>query len=262
MTLKFDKSKLVKNMATGNILAPFLDKVLCEFDEPWEFKYETKTPDDAWHPSGDCLLTPLTLYEHGLNHRERVTGSILKSFMVGHFWHQFIQHVVVHKLGFADPEAIERQGMRIWGDKDITDSVEVNLSTEDQELWNGKVSEPLPYHWATGQGDIAPLVTPKWTGIVDIKTMSSHQFKQNGLPDWAKDKYLCQIQIYMDLFDQERGMILAVNKDAPHDFKEFSYERDQELIDAIYAKWEFVSECLDRGEPPTDKESEEYELPL
>ena len=31
-----------------------------------------------------------------------------KSWMVGHFWHQWIQYVVVHKLEFCEASAIER----------------------------------------------------------------------------------------------------------------------------------------------------------
>ena len=58
----FDKSKLVKNLATGNVLAPFLEKELCKFDEEWEFKYEPKRGDTAWHPSGDCTPSVTDLY--------------------------------------------------------------------------------------------------------------------------------------------------------------------------------------------------------
>lgn len=236
------------NLATGDILAPFLDKALCEFDEPWEFSYEPKGSDDAWHPSGDCTPDVLHLFEKATRQHEKESrsGSLLKSFMVGHFWHQWIQHVVVEKLEMADPDDIERTGLSHWGP----------WLTEDP--W----PTAQPYHWVTGKGDIAPLVAPKWTGVVDIKTMSSHQFKTGQIPSWAKDKYKCQINIYMDLFDQEHGMILAVNKDAPHDFKEFTYERDDELIEAIYRKWKYVSHLVDNNQKPTEEDEDEYRLPL
>lgn len=42
-------------------------------------------------------------------------------------------------------------------------------------------------------------------------------------------------------------------------FKEVLYERNQPLIDAVYTKWEYVSECIESGETPTN----EYDhLPL
>lgn len=255
MTMKFDKSKLVKNLAQGNILAPFLDRALESFDEPWTFDYTEKEKDDAWHPSGDCTPSVTWLYEKaaGLSEPEKITGSLRKSFMVGHYWHQMIQHVILHKLEFCEPEAIERRGSRRW---DIPGRF---LRGDEQRDMNVKRQ---PYHWATGQGDIAPLITPRWRGVVDIKTMSSHQFKQGKLPDWAISKYTAQLNIYMDFFDEERGMILAVNKDAPHDFKEFMFARDQNLIDAIYSKWKFVSGCLDNDVVPTSEDDERFQLPI
>jgi hypothetical protein len=55
-------------------------------------------------------------------------------------------------------------------------------------------------------------------------------------------------------------MLLAVNKDTPHDFKEFVYARNQPLIDIIYEKLEFVSACLDAGEAPTKADNDMFDL--
>jgi len=64
----------------------------------------------------------------------------------------------------------------------------------------------------------------------------------------------------MDFFDLEKGLIVAIQKDAPHDMKEFEFVRNQPLIDAIYHKWNIVSQCLDEGvEPPKE---EVIELPV
>ena len=61
-------------------------------------------------------------------------------------------------------------------------------------------------------------------------------------------------------FDLEKGLIVAIQKDAPHDMKEFEFVRNQPLIDAIYHKWNIVSQCLDEGvEPPKE---EVIELPV
>lgn len=253
MTIKFDKTKLTKNLGQNNILVPYLDRVFDTFDEPWEFKYESKKSDDAWHPSGDCTPGVTTLYKKATSEKqERATGPVLKSFMVGHFWHQLIQHVIVHKLELCGPEVIERKEQKVWG------------TLWEPEDW--EIPPPKAYHWVTGSGDIAPLETKRWRGIVDIKTIGGEQFKTckttKRLPARFESKYLCQIQIYMDLFQEEKGLILGVNKDSPHDFIEFQYQRDQRLIDAIYNKWKYVSECLDRKEAPTEEADKEFVLPL
>jgi hypothetical protein len=219
------------------------------FDESFEFSYEPKITDYGWHPSGHCTPSILELYDYakplylkaisvksfsGLPPASPLPASTRKSFIVGHYWHQVLQHIVCNKLHWCGPEDLERKGIRAWGD----------LSGDTFQ----------PFHFATGSGDIVPCVAPNWTGIVDIKTMSANQFKQNGIPAWAADKYECQMNIYMDFFDQDNAIILAVNKDGPHDFKEFMFQRNQDLIDTIYGKWEFVSHCLDIGEAPTEED--------
>lgn len=259
---KLDKSKLVMNLGKKYKLAPYLDKVMTTFDEPFEFKYESKIHDNAWHPSGDCTPTALELYEKACLHLETIdlepddedalpeilSESLRKSFMVGHFWHQLLQHIVLKKLEFCEPWAIERKGMRVWQEDNSYGSSP-----------SAKLATPAPFGWATGSGDLAPLVLPSgWQGVVDFKTMNSRTFKQNIVP--FADKYECQINIYMDFFGEDKALILGINKDTPHDFKEFEYERNNDLISAIYNKWEYVSECLDSGIAPTTDDV--FELPL
>jgi len=245
----FNRDKLARGMARGSILIPYLDAVIQKFDETWMPRtFEVKEIDHAWHPSGDCLPAPSELYKSKLQASERSIGaSLRKSFMVGHFWHAWIQFLVVEKLGFATWDDIEKRNYLRW---DIE---------RQRGLDSGLSEHPKPYQWVRGSADIVPLVTPTWSGLVDIKTMSARDFSMPTLPAWVEHKYLCQVQIYMDLFDQEQAMILAVLKDSPHDFKEFTFVRDQKLIDRIYEKWEYVGSCLEKKEVPTD---EGWELPF
>jgi hypothetical protein len=254
----FDPKKLVKPMGKNRILVPQLEKAFVGFDDSWTFTYEPKRGDSAWHPSGHCTPDASQLYDmvHDAYHgyldpdttwvKGEVTGP-QKSFMVGHYWHQLIQYVIV-KIGLAEPEAIEAIGVKAWNDI----------------AYQHHGGTPKPFHWVRGQGDIAPLVTPEWTGLVDIKTMNSNSFKGavgGSLPAGFAHKYYCQIQIYMDLFDLDQALILGVNKDAPHDFCELTYVRNQDIIDAIYAKWRFVSDCLQRDIVPSSADDKTYALP-
>lgn len=236
---KLDKSKLTKSFAKKQKLAPWLDKAFTDFDEPFEFKTEPKVPDDAFHPSGDCTPSAIDLYTRIVEEKPAITPSLSlhKSFMVGHFWHQLLQHIVLNKLEFCSPDAIERRGFRSW----------------DTDIY-----KPKPYHWATGAGDIAPLILPSgWEGVVDFKTMGSGSFGKKALP--FADKYEAQINIYMDFFELDKGLIVGIQKDSPHNFEEFEFERNQELIDVVYDKWEYIGECLTAGALPDDDDAE---LPL
>lgn len=268
MPTKLDKSKLTKGLLKKEKLAPYLDKVLRTFDEPFTFDYSPKGTDDAWHPSGDCTPSILELWSKANHHLDTVEAlkgdtdvevlpaetppSLRKSFMVGHYWHQLIQYLIVNKLEFCAPESIERKGQKVWTDSQFATATvgKFGLTSKD---WH-----PAPFGWATGSGDVAPLCLPKgWEGIMDIKSMSSRTFNQSTVP--FADKYECQINIYMDFFEMEHGLILGVNKDTPHDFKEFEFARNQPLIDVIYEKWEIVSAYLESGDIPEDIQ---IELPL
>lgn len=242
--VKFPKSEKYdfgKSLVKHHKLVPHLDRYLGTEVEEFNFTYEPKSLDDAWHPSGHCIPSVTELYKLVTEPQEKKEWgtAMLKTFMVGHFWHQLLQKVVVD-IGFAEPDAIERRGIRRWGDT-VPD---IGMT------WPA-------YHWATGAGDVAPCSIPNHGDyVIDFKTMSAHQYKGNGVPDWAANKYEAQINIYMDFFDIDKALIVPICKDTPHDFKEFEYERNQKLIDTIYGKWKFVSECLDEGISP-DKECNE-----
>lgn len=265
---KLDKSKLVMSLSKKQKLVPYLDKAIRKFDKPWEFKYDTKQGDDAWHPSGDCTPTADELYKkitNGSASSFNADGGLNKAFQVGHFWHQLLQHIVLEELEFCEAKAIERKGLRAWDRNGFIDPEDVPIEKLDviKEAGYTKAQwTPPPYHWATGSGDIAPLVLPKgWEGVVDFKTMGSGQYGRDTtpMPDWCAGKYECQINMYMDFFDLERSLILAINKDSGA-FKEWEFVRNQPLIDRIYDKWKFVSECLDDGSFP--EETTEEPLPL
>lgn len=272
MPTKLDKTKLTKGLLKKEKLAPYLDKALRSFDEPFTFEYTPKGSDDAWHPSGDCTPSILELYEKANAHLDaaellaepdanvevvpaNISPSLRKSFIVGHYWHQLIQHLIVEKLGFATPEAIERRGSHVWTPLHYVNLYHGVIPPDSRVTL---LPAGQPFGWATGSGDVAPLVLPKgWEGIMDIKSMSARTFNLSTVP--FADKYECQINIYMDFFDMERGLILGVCKDTPHEFKEFEFIRNQPLIDVIYEKWEIVSDFLALGEPPKDIK---IELPL
>jgi hypothetical protein len=307
VTLKFPKSEkynFTKNLVKRHKLVTHLDRCLATEPENFHFSYEAKQKDDAWHPSGHCTPVASELYQYALSDHNKprdISVSLQKTFLVGHFWHQLLQHAVL-KLGFAEPDAVERRGSRWWGDHIRPSGVEnwgqgenveartfyamefyrkedlhyfsypeqriypdpdkkdwvpneefMAMATHwpDDDIGAAKI-RPKPFHWATGMGDLAPCSIPHHGDyVVDFKTMSSHQFKGNDIPGWAAHKYEAQINIYMDWFDCEQALIVAINKDTPHDMKEFEFRRNQPLVDAIYDKWLFVSECLDANEAPT-----------
>lgn len=240
MATKLDRSKLVRNLANRFKLVPHLDKVIGEGDFKWEYKYESKADDGAWHPSMHCTPSTYELYHMAKNPTpEKISTSLYKTFQVGHFWHQYLQHLILHKLQFCNSGAIEREGSTDWG----------------------KAGPPVDWNWVHGHGDVAPCEIPEHGQyLVDFKTMKGIDFKSNKCPGWTAAKWECQVNIYMDFFELDQALIIGIQKDSPHDFKEFEFKRNQPLIDAIYEKWMLISLCIEADiEPP---EEETIDLPL
>jgi hypothetical protein len=250
VAIKFNKNNLTKSLVKNYKLTPYLDKYLSSEVTDFEFRTETKISDDAWHPSSHCTPTPRELYDFATSDEKQKSFStaLYKSFIVGHFWHQLLQKAVLD-LELAQPAAIECSSQRVWG---------------EDSSWGPTIStrgpRAKPFNWVKGAGDVAPCSIP-YCGdyLVDFKTMGGHDYKQNGLPAWCAHKYEAQINIYMDLFDLEQGLIVCIQKDSPHEFKEFEFKRNQPLIDAIYSKWIFVSGCLELGEAPSPEDDELFE---
>lgn len=243
MAIKLSKHSMARKLVTKTKLAIHIDRAIEEAgDFEWTYEHTAKKGDNAWHPSGDCTLTPRELFDKatGVEEKQPIGAGLRKTFQVGHFWHGYLQHVVVELLEYADWNAIERSGQKIWAEE------------------NGK---PKPYHWCQGSADIAPIKIPgQGEFLVDFKTMGSFDFKRQELPDWSAAKYECQMNIYMDFFNLDQAIIVAINKDSPHELKEFIFDRNQSLIDTIYNKWQYVGDCLENGTIPD--ESEEWDLPV
>lgn len=229
--------KFLKNLKKNHKLVPYLEELIADpsMIEEFVFEYSAKVSDDAFHPSGDC-----TTSIEDLHHKIMGTGEVRdwsgmeKTFMVGHFWHAYLQHLLVQG-GLASSETIEHNHKMRWGQR--------------------------PYEWATGSADVSSCQIPEEGDyLVDFKTMSSFQYKSSGVPDWAALKYEAQISVYMDWFGLDRALIVAINKDGAHDLKEFEYEANPDMASAIFTKWELAGRVAYEGLKLLDDEEEILDL--
>lgn len=197
------------------------------FPEEWVLKIKPNKPaDDAFHPSGDCTPCACELYKKFTKGDGRKLDSTShKNFNVGHFWHLWLDCIVVDGLGFA-----------IW------DDVEKDCAYV-AEKW-----------WAKGSADIASCTIPgKGEYLIDWKTMNSRMFAMDeSQPQLAKilEKYKYQVNCYMEWTGKERAIIVGIEKDTPHAFREFVYEYDPTLLPDVYEKWDYVSAALRAGKEP------------
>jgi hypothetical protein len=244
---KLDKSKLTKGLLNNYKLVPHLDLAIQKLgDFEWSYQHEIKKGDEAFHPSSHCLPSALEIYQSVFDQTEdNISGSLYKTFQVGHFWHSYLYTVICDHLQFADWADVECPGTRVWG-------------------MNGDGS-PKPFHFSQGKADIARCSIPKHGDyLIDFKTMNQIDFRTPGLPQRFHYKYVAQANIYMDWFDLDRALIVKIQKDSPHDFAEVEIHRNQVLIDMIYEKWKFTSLFIaEKTPPPTDEElGDTFRLPF
>ena len=78
-------------------------------------------------------------------------------------------------------------------------------------------------------------------------TQNSYGFrKQDGIkPSWD-----AQLSLALDNLGIETGVLMVLESGWPYQLKEFLVRKNQPLLDEIYAKFDYVRECIDRDSPP------------
>jgi hypothetical protein len=226
-----DSKKLLRTLTVnrGSILAPLIDSYQArgKFPDKWEIEIRnTREPDSHFHPSGDCYTDPRHLYleKTGQIKPQRISSALRRTFDVGHMWHGYIQAMLVD-MGLVAPDNVEK-------------TLKHKLCTIDGTDY-----------WCKGTADLVDVHIPGhgyW--LVDIKTMNSTNFANP--PEDTMKKYRAQVNMYGDWTGSDKMLILAVNKDSPHDFREFIVPKDEDVLVDVYTRWTYVAECIaSKSEP-------------
>lgn len=248
---------LVQALGLNYRIAPFIDKYIDENPEySWTFTLEPKIGDDAFHPSGDCTPSCYDLwYARKFPQARELTISNKKTFSLGHYYHQWLQDILV-RIGFSKPEELEVRGGHSWDsnpEKMIVSDLEFVEGIGPEKAW-GLFPEaedsriffkPKPFHWTTGSADAVVTLPDGYVLLADFKSMSSNDMRVEYPPERYEKKWECQGSMYCEWHDKEEIVFIGVNKESPHNFKEFVYKRNTPLVEAIYEKWQVVSQALD-----------------
>jgi hypothetical protein len=180
------------------------------------YNKETKF-DGYFHPSRHAAMASLFLfYEFHPEfrpHLSRIQESTegVMAMMWGSAGHAILQSIMI-EAGMAEPEDIE-------------------------------VSFKNEFRHCTGRLDVRKVTLPHGVTIpCEIKTTAY-------LPRGPIPSHVVQMQPYMDLAcgePQERMSLLYALKNHPHAFREFVIRRDEELLKAIYGKWQRVRDAIER----------------
>lgn len=224
-------NNFAKQFARNEILVPHLNTWFANGKFPDAIPLEinpNKEEDDAFHPSS-ALKCSRYLFAHFRKDLpvERHSPDTQKTFMVGHMYHSLMQWIIVEGLGFAT-----------WGD------------IEKEGDYHFETAAGNPYR-VRGFMDVARCIVPnRGEYLVDIKTMNARIYAQNDLPVTTMEKYSAQVKLYLEFEDLPEAIILCVEKDSPHRYKEVLIQRDPDFVDQTMARWEDVADALAQGRVP------------
>ena len=224
-----DLKKLVKSLGytQGLILAPHIDRFLEQNNDfcPTLPIGMVKEDDGHFHPSAHPLMSVEELIQDRLAmEHETISASQKKTFDTGHFWHGYIQAALL-EMGFVTANNIERK--YLW------------------DIPGGPTPNPrVPGTMVSGTIDLLDVEIPgRGSWLVDIKTTSSLNFldlEKTGL----YPKYVAQVNVYAERADRKNALILVVEKDSPHRFREIQIQRDNDLLAGIYTRWAEAAEVI------------------
>lgn len=235
--MPFDSKKLRKTMTAGHgsILVPLIESYQRAgiFPETWQIEVRNdKKSDGHFHPSSDAFTSPRDLYlsKKGLLLPRPISPALRRTFDCGHMWHGYLQNILI-EMGLVTEDNVERY---------ITK----------------KVYTKRGFFVGAGTGDLVNVNIPGYgSWLVDIKTMNKPEFEQ-GASELTMKKWKAQVSCYMDWFQADKAMILAISKDSPHDMREYQIIKDQPLLDEIYDRWSFVAQCIRSNVDPDECEYE------
>jgi len=225
-------SQFAKHFQKGEVLVPHLNNWFANGEFPDEIPITlrpNKEHDDAFHPSS-ALMCERALYAklEGDLPAEETAMDMQKVFMIGRYYHELVQWIVVEGLGFATWEDVEKEH-------------DLHFAT----------AKGNPYR-VRGFIDVARMALPglDTAVLLDVKTMASRLYGMGEPPRSLMEKYEAQVRLYLEFEDLPRGIILFMEKDNPHRFREAVVERDGAQVDRIMEGWEFVTDSRAEGLVP------------
>jgi len=213
-------------VSSGGLLIPHLERALVSSGNTWPEEYAIKIHnkerhwDGFFHPSSHITPAEMQLFyvfhPKYQTHKDSLSVDTIMTFQVGSAYHALVQSMLIH-LEFTTPEECE---VHFFSDvRHCSGTMDIRKLT----LLNG---DTLP---------------------VEIK--SAAFFGKDTTPP---PQYIQQLQVYMDLGceePQEQGLLLFLQKQHPHKFREILIQRDEKMLNDIYAKWNRVLEAIEFDDP-------------
>ena len=112
---------------------------------------------------------------------------------------------------------------------------------------NAELEFIIEPHHVRGRADMMLDHPTEGELVVEFKTQNSRAF------EWQyemKPMWESQLSIQLYGLKKTRGVLLVMESGHPYRMREYHYERDDDLLASIFAKFDYVRECIENNEPP------------
>jgi len=219
-------SRTISKLSRNESLTPYLEQAIVQANWPEEYAIKVHNKERVWdgyfHPSSDAANEELFLYykfsEAGRLKWEPFSPGSIMAMQIGSAIHALVESMLIH-LEFTTPEFCE-------------------VPFINEKNWCSGTVDVQRVTLRDGSGETPPI---------EIKSCSV-------LPQKVSKAHILQLQPYLDMAcgePQDYGIVLYIEKSYPHRLGEFRVERDQALLDSVYAKWSRVRDAIESKGPTT-----------
>lgn len=220
-------SEVFRSLVERELLLPYLRNAV--LSQNWPMKYNIEVDSSPYYGFGDGYFHPSThplmgarqlYYLFHPDHRERCIPE---------------ERDVQDEMGLAMGSALHAvcQTQFVQSGLLMPEDVEVEYINEAHHV-RGRIDFII--HHPIG----ARVVT-------EFKTRNSRAFpfQKEILPEWD-----AQLSLALDHVGEASGVLLMLESGYPYRMKEFKVPRNDALLSEIYAKFDYVRECIEMNTPP------------
>lgn len=218
---------LFRRLADREMILPYFEQAMLA--DNWPDSYTVKIDSSPYYGAGDGYFHPSSMPLKGARElyymfhpdtsdqiiRERPSLQREMTLAMGSALHGIVQ-TQMQMCGLVKPEDIEKE------------YVIVDHHVRGRIDWI--VDHPMGRRYVT-----------------EMKTMNSFGF---GRQKEIKPEWDAQLSIALDSQGEDEGILLLVESGWPYKMKEFLVRKNQPLLDEVYAKFDYVRECIARDTPP------------
>ena len=219
---------LFRRLADREMILPYFEQAM--LSDKWPDEYTVKIDsspyygagDGYFHPSSHPLMGARRLYY--MFHPETRDQIIQER--------RTLQSHMTLSMGSALHGIIQAQ-FQMAGLITSPDMIEVEYVNRD--------------HHVRGRADFIVDHPQGERLLVELKTQNSYAFKKQ---EEIKPAWDAQLSLALDNLGVETGILMVLESGWPYQMREYRVTRNVPLLEEIYAKFDYVRECIARDTPP------------